>query len=466
MSENTEKKTNLVPAVCTQCGGQLEVDPDQQAAVCPYCNTPFIVEKAINHYNVTHVHQHNTVHIQQGKKGVFQSMADLADRQLEREQNARIRAAELQLEQQKLEMMKEEKKKASRKSFWMKVLWFFGWIYIFPIPATILIHRSEKLDQNKKRIFTGIAWVAYALILLLGGIGGGSSKSTETASATAKPTAVPAFQQSTPVPQTKAAWQEKNAQSNDFDTMEHQTLSVGDYVMDIPAWPSEDTHTYFYPENAGNEFAMFTVTKGDAAGVSDDALVQNRKEYISGVMGNDSFKDSELLSDESFRMNDIVMNSALIHTTIVGNNSSVTGLFRTIWFVNPSDGSLIALQMMESDDCPVGYRDDFEKIAGSVRPAQTQTVSEPAGNGMSFEEFKQKMDSYEQFFNTYVEFMKSYDSSDTSAMMQYLNLMAQYTEAIEALDSIDESTLTPEQDAYYLQVMLRIDQKLLEAANY
>jgi hypothetical protein len=37
---------------------------------------------------------------------------------------------------------------------------------------------------------------------------------------------------------------------------------------------------------------------------------------------------------------------------------------------------------------------------------------------------------------------------------------------MEALDSIDESKLTPEQDNYYLQVMLRIDQKLLEAANY
>ena len=464
MSENTEKKTNLVPAVCTQCGGQLEVDPDQQAAVCPYCNTPFIVEKAINHYNVTHVHQHNTVHIQQGKKGVFQSMADLADRQLEREQNARIRAAELQLEQQKLEMMKEEKKKASRKSFWKKVLWFFGWIYIFPIPATILIHRSEKLDQNKKRIFTGIAWGAYALILLLGGIGG-SSKSTETASATAKPTAVPAVQQSTPVPQTKAVWQEKNAQSNDFDTMEHQTLSVGDYVMDIPAWRTNDEGTFYYPDTGKTGFAMFRAMKGEDGGYDDDILVQARSEFISGFMDAKDFKDSELINEESLSLNDIVMNSAVFHTTL-NTGSGMPGLFRVIWFINPSDGSIASLQLFETDTCTAGYRDDLEKIAGSVRPAQTQTVSEPAGNGMSFEEFKQKMDSYEQFFNTYVEFMKSYDSSDTSAMMQYLNLMAQYTEAIEALDSIDESTLTPEQDAYYLQVMLRIDQKLLEAANY
>ncbi|MDY6290709.1 MAG: zinc ribbon domain-containing protein [Succiniclasticum sp.] len=45
--------TKLVPAKCTSCGGKLDVDPAQQAAVCPYCGSAFIVEKAINNYNVT-----------------------------------------------------------------------------------------------------------------------------------------------------------------------------------------------------------------------------------------------------------------------------------------------------------------------------------------------------------------------------------------------------------------------------
>lgn len=42
----------LVPAKCTNCGGALDVDPNQEAAVCKYCGTPFIVEKAINNYNI------------------------------------------------------------------------------------------------------------------------------------------------------------------------------------------------------------------------------------------------------------------------------------------------------------------------------------------------------------------------------------------------------------------------------
>ena len=58
----------LVPAICTQCGARLEVDPNCEAAICKYCNTPFITEKAINNYNTTYVtnigHLHaDVVHI-------------------------------------------------------------------------------------------------------------------------------------------------------------------------------------------------------------------------------------------------------------------------------------------------------------------------------------------------------------------------------------------------------------------
>ncbi|MBO5621655.1 MAG: hypothetical protein J5959_08520 [Butyrivibrio sp.] len=44
----------IVPASCTQCGGTVEVDPQTENAVCPYCGTTFIVDKAVNNYNVQH----------------------------------------------------------------------------------------------------------------------------------------------------------------------------------------------------------------------------------------------------------------------------------------------------------------------------------------------------------------------------------------------------------------------------
>ena len=43
----------LVNAKCTNCGATLTVDSSKEAAICQYCNSAYIVEKAINNYNIT-----------------------------------------------------------------------------------------------------------------------------------------------------------------------------------------------------------------------------------------------------------------------------------------------------------------------------------------------------------------------------------------------------------------------------
>ena len=457
MSENHVKKTNLVPAVCTQCGAALEVDPEQQAAVCPFCGTPFIVEKAINNYNITHVHQNNTVHIQQGKKGVIQSITDLADRQLEREQNARIRAAELDLEKQKLEMAREEKRKEARSSFWKKVLWFFGWIYCFPIPATILISRKNSIEKQKKIIYIAAAWAAYALFFLFVAISGGSDKK-ETA---AQPQTV---QPDSPDETKTDPWQEKTKQSDDYDTLEHTAVTVGDYVIDVPAWQTSDHAVFNIADSSGKTSGAFGIAQTDPISYDDTKLVNNLSKDLNSFMTADSFLDSEEVLSESVKINGIVMNHGIFHTSVKTSGSSIPAIVRIVWFVNPSDGSVIILQLREADGAPEGYKDDFTKIVQSIRQAETPPEPETSGNGMTFEEFKAYMDSYEQFFDSYCEFMKTYDSNDAAALTQYMNILSQYTDAMNALDAIDESQLTPEQDAYYTEVMLRISQKLLEAA--
>lgn len=42
----------LVKAKCTQCGAELDVNPEAECLICKYCGTPFIVTKAINNYNL------------------------------------------------------------------------------------------------------------------------------------------------------------------------------------------------------------------------------------------------------------------------------------------------------------------------------------------------------------------------------------------------------------------------------
>lgn len=50
----------LIPGICTQCGATLSVNKEKDAMICPYCSTPFVVEKAIRNFNTTY---HITNHI-------------------------------------------------------------------------------------------------------------------------------------------------------------------------------------------------------------------------------------------------------------------------------------------------------------------------------------------------------------------------------------------------------------------
>ena len=78
---HSEEKTNLVPAVCTQCGAALEVDPSQEAAVCKYCGTPFIVEKAIHNYNIQHATIEHADNVTVDLTGTVRSVLDYCGEQ-------------------------------------------------------------------------------------------------------------------------------------------------------------------------------------------------------------------------------------------------------------------------------------------------------------------------------------------------------------------------------------------------
>lgn len=95
-----------------------------------------------------------------------------------------------------------------------------------------------------------------------------------------------------------------------------------------------------------------------------------------------------------------------------------------------------------------------------------QTDGEPLQNGSDTvdPEFKKTMDSYEAFFDEYAEFMRTYDESDNPAslMTQYTDILTRYAEVTDGLYSIDESSLSAADAAYYAEVTARIYQKLAE----
>lgn len=81
------------------------------------------------------------------------------------------------------------------------------------------------------------------------------------------------------------------------------------------------------------------------------------------------------------------------------------------------------------------------------------------------QELKDFLDSYEAFMDQYCEFMKNYDSSDLSALTNYLSLMQQYSDFAAKADVWGDRDMTDAETIYYIEVLNRIEVKMLEAVQ-
>lgn len=60
-----------------------------------------------------------------------------------------------------------------KKSVW---IWVLGWIFVFPLPLTILLRRKTGMSPIFKYIVIAIAWLAYIAILVTGNASNNSTK--------------------------------------------------------------------------------------------------------------------------------------------------------------------------------------------------------------------------------------------------------------------------------------------------
>ena len=172
--------------------------------------------------------------------------------------------------------------------------------------------------------------------------------------------------------------------------------------------------------------------------------------------------------------------SGMSGTAVIPTEKGQSEADAYIWYDNVNT-ALFIMYYIESDQSTYTYGEDVKKIAASVAytgngiTTQEAPAEEPADTGANdtdvpagvTPEFKAQMDEYEAFFDEYVEFMQKYAASDNpvALMSEYLEFMQKYTKAMEALDAIDESTLSDADSLYFAQVMLRIDEKLLAAMS-
>ena len=144
----------IVSMVCPNCGASLQVDADQKNLTCSYCGNGLYVDDEVKHVQYDNAEETGY----QFEKGRRRAQAE---------------ATRVQQQTFNMNFGKPPKKRKT----W---LWVLGWIFIFPVPLTILMLRNQKLSKPVKIGIIVAAWIVYLIIGLAGG-GSGDNKDSSNA---------------------------------------------------------------------------------------------------------------------------------------------------------------------------------------------------------------------------------------------------------------------------------------------
>ena len=145
---------NMVTMTCPNCGACLNYNEDDKNIKCEYCGSMVVIEDHVAH-----------IEYEDPEEAGYQF------------EKGRQRA----LEESGYDRPYEAPSKP-RKTW----LWVLGWIFIFPVPLTIIISRNKRIPLALRIIIIAAAWIFY---LILVGLNGGDDRTT-----TAKAEALSLFQ--------------------------------------------------------------------------------------------------------------------------------------------------------------------------------------------------------------------------------------------------------------------------------
>jgi len=128
----------LINMSCPNCGAALQVNSELKQAQCNYCGNLFYMDDEVQHIQFDNAEDAGYM---------FEKGRQRAEEEYNR--------ANLQQPVQ-----------PKRRKTW---LWVLGWIFIFPVPLTILMLRNKELDAKVRYAIIAAAWVAYILIGIYGG---------------------------------------------------------------------------------------------------------------------------------------------------------------------------------------------------------------------------------------------------------------------------------------------------------
>lgn len=189
-------------------------------------------------------------------------------------------------------------------------------------------------------------------------------------------------------------------------------------------------------------------------------IISDSEDYLDVTVGNTSLSDFQKYVNDCKAYGFTVDYDNLGDTFYAKNRS---GYDLSVYYDEKDKSMDIILEEPDEEETTVATK------LKATKPKTTKKTTSKKSNSTSGvnADFKATMDSYEEFFNDYVDFMKKYKNSTdiTSMATDYAKYTKEYAEKMQSFKDEKTDDLSVADAAYYLEVEARITKKLAEVAN-
>ena len=142
----------LVNMTCPNCGAQLKIDADRAQVFCEHCGTKLLMQDDVHHIHYDNAEESGYLF----EKGRQRAIEEAEKRRRQDAYNQQQRYTPPPPPPQPRAQQQPRKSR-----IW---LWILGWLFIFPVPVTILMTRRRNISPIVKYGVIIVAWLLYASI--------------------------------------------------------------------------------------------------------------------------------------------------------------------------------------------------------------------------------------------------------------------------------------------------------------
>ncbi len=494
----SSEKLKTKSTICSNCGGQLDVDSYKDTVECPYCGTSYAVSELTG--------ESDAVRIEKIKTN--------AQQELEKEK------LKHEIEKNKSKEEREEIEKFKKSKFSkvlivfsvISVLFFFvgnGFFVKFLtfVQAVLFISAwlmgAKVIKEPKKGIRTICAIIAFILIIPILGTGGGST-TTESEKIIWNDIVMSEI-----LPEPKNNKGQILSNSDKHLSVYIHKSSKEDYSNYVEnckekgftVESKKDTNSYDAYNSDGYKLRIYYSEYSEEYNISLDAPMEMKENawvdtplsklvpkpnstvgkvdtesekyftYYAGKTSQDDFstyantvlnagfsKDYKKGDDYFYGTNS---DGYKVDIRYTGNN------VMKISITAPEEKEEINTSTSTESETPVEEnKTETEKPAEEKKEETSKPSESTSSNNGIGTDFKKAMDSYEEFTNKYVDFMKKYNAnpSDINLIADYATYVGKYAKFVADFEKWEDEELNSAETAYYIDVQTRVNKKLLEVA--